>query len=117
MTNPRRTEPYTLLNIFTPGAAGIDALIAFQLAETRAMADEATAIGWLGNEVHRATDGSSLIVLTRFRDEEAQANWARGERFHRHLEALAPFVDEVVSVPVKLVARHGEPPRDVDDQR
>lgn len=68
---------------------------------------QATEHGWLNNEVYRSDDGSSLIVVTRFRSPEAKEQWAKTDQFKRHVEDLEPFVESVTSVPVTFVAAHG----------
>ena len=105
MSEPR--NPFILVNTFTAVEGGIDELLAFQLAEMRAMAPEATACGWLGNEVYLSEDAASLIVITRFRSKEAHATWAATERSRRHVDELMPLVTGVSSVPVRFLAAHG----------
>lgn len=107
MTDHPHPGAYISVNTFTVLPGGIDALTAFQLAETQDMGAEATAHGWLGNEIYRAHDGTRLIVLTRFRSAEAREAWAQTDRFRRHIEALRPLIQDVTSVPVALLAaRH-----------
>ncbi len=101
------THPYTLINTFTTIDGGIDALAAFQIAEMQDMSTEAAAHGWLGNEVYRSHDDTSLIVVTRFRSATAKDSWAGTDRFRRHVEDLEPLVHDVTSVPVTWVAAHG----------
>lgn len=72
MSAPTNDEPYTLVNTFRAVEGGIDALIAFQLAEMRDMGANAAACGWLGNEAYRSEDGTSLIVVTRFKSVVAR---------------------------------------------
>ncbi|MGI0490115.1 antibiotic biosynthesis monooxygenase [Pantanalinema rosaneae CENA516] len=104
------SEPYILVNTFWPVGGGIDALIAFQLAEMREMGTEAAAFGWLGNEVYRSHDGTRLIVVTRFRSAEAHERWAETERTQQHFQELTSLVTKVLSVPVAFVAGHGDSP-------
>ena len=102
------SHPCTLINTFSAVDGGMDALAAFQLAEMQDMGAEAAACGWLGNEVYRSLDGASLIVVTRFRSLEARDRWAATERFQRHVQELMPLVKGVASIPVALLAAHGE---------
>lgn len=103
-------NPYILVNTFTAVEGGIGALIAFQLAEMQDMSAEATAYGWLGNEVYRSEDGASLIVVTRFKSVEAREMWAETERSRQHVQQLMPLVNDVASVPVTFLAAHGDSP-------
>lgn len=101
---------YILINTFTAVPGGLDELVAFQLAETARMSSEATATGWLGNELYRSEDERQLIVLTRFASRAAQESWAETESFQRHVAALRPKFEDMTSVPVSFVTAHGEPP-------
>ena len=116
MTDRHRQSPYISINTFTAVGGDIDALTAFQIAEMRDMSDEATAYGWLGNEVYRSRDGASLIVVTRFRSAEARESWAQTDRFRQHVDDLAPLIEDVTSVPVTFLAAHGDSPL-AGDQR
>lgn len=108
MNSPQQDGPYTLINTFSAVEGGMDALVAFQLAEMKDMGAEATACGWLSNEVYRSLDGANLIVITRFRSSEDRDKWAATERFQRHVQELKPLVKDVVSVAVTFLAAHGE---------
>ena len=109
MNNPLPTPaPAIAINIFTAVAGGIDALIEYQLAEMQAMSTEATACGWLGNEVYLAQDRTRLIVVTRFESLAARERWAATKRFQQHVQALMPLVADITSVPVTFLAAHGE---------
>ncbi len=101
-------RPFTLINTFTAVDGGIDTLAAFQIAEMQDMSAEALAYGWLGNEVYRSDDDTSLIVLTRFRSAEAKEGWSQTDRFQQHVEDLGPLVQNVTSTPVTFVAAHGD---------
>lgn len=67
MTEQQPAAPFISINTFTARAGGLDALIQFQIAETQRMSVNATAHGWLGNEMYRTQGGTDLIVITRFR--------------------------------------------------
>ncbi|MDF1704372.1 MAG: antibiotic biosynthesis monooxygenase [Aeromicrobium sp.] len=108
MTDHPNHDPYVLINTFTAVQGRNDALTDFQIAEMQDMSAEATAHGWLGNEVYRSHDDSSLIVVTRFRSAAAKEAWASTPRFRRHVEALEPLVQSVTSVPVTPIAAHGD---------
>lgn len=110
MSAPPNENPYILINTFTAVEGGIDALIAFQLAEMKDMSAEAAAYGWLGNEVYRSEDGASLIVVTRFQSIEAREKWAGTERSRQHVQQLMPLVRDVTSIPVTFLAAHGDSP-------
>ena len=110
MPVPRTENPYTLVNTFTAVEGGIEALIAFQLAEMRDMAPAASACGWLGNEVYRAQDGASLIVVTRFRSLEAHKRWSETRRSRQHVQQLMLRTKDITSVPVTFLAAHGDSP-------
>ncbi|WP_285295635.1 putative quinol monooxygenase [Aureimonas altamirensis] len=105
----KEQESYTLVNIFTPLSGRLDDLLAIQLAETQEMRAEASEQGWLSNEVYRATDGSRLVVVTRFRSEDAQAAWRQSSTFAAHLDRIGPLIETVVSIPVQLMAKHEGP--------
>lgn len=105
----QQPSPYVLINIFTPAEGRMDELAAFQLAEMTDMHDQATAQGWLGNEVYRSHDDTKLIVVTRFESFEAKQAWARTERFQRHVHDLEPLLHEVTSLPVSLLRQAGDP--------
>ena len=110
MTDSRSQQnekPFISINTFTPVDGCIDALTEFQLTEMQEMDEQATEHGWLNNEVYRADDGSSLVVVTRFRSAAAKAEWAKTDRFKQHVEDLGPFVQDVTSVPVTFAAAHG----------
>lgn len=111
MTDQQIDRSITLLNVFTAVAGGLDELTAFQLSEMRALSAESAEHGWLGNEVYRSDDGTSLVVLTRFSSVEAKESWAGTERFARHVADLEPYVTEITSTPVTFVAAHGVPRR------
>ncbi|GAB3062610.1 MULTISPECIES: putative quinol monooxygenase [Micrococcales] len=108
MTDQRHQSPSISINTFTAVEGGIDALTVFQIAEMEDMRAEATAHGWLGNEVYRSDDDTSLIVLTRFRSAEAKENWAQTDRFRRHFEGLKPLIQNGTSIPVTFVVAHGQ---------
>ncbi len=108
MTNSQDQSPFIAINTFTAVDGGIDALTAFQIAEMEEMSGEATAQGWLGNEVYRSRDDTRLIVLTRFRSAEARERWAETDRFRRHVDDLRPLIRNGTSVPVTFVAAHGD---------
>lgn len=101
-------NPFISINTFTAVEGGIDALVAFQIAEMQDMSEEAAAHGWLGNEVYRSLDDASLVVLTRFRSADARARWAQTDRFRRHVDDLEPLVENVTAIPVSFLAAHGE---------
>ncbi|SJN12861.1 Probable reductase [Leucobacter sp. 7(1)] len=103
------STPFISINTFTARDGGLDALIQFQIAETQRMSIEATAHGWLGNEMYRTRGGTDLIVITRFRSPEARALWAETPRFLRHVDALQPYVQEITTTAVDFVAAHGAP--------
>ncbi|MBM1814307.1 NAD(P)H-dependent oxidoreductase [Pseudosulfitobacter pseudonitzschiae] len=92
----------TLINTFTPKEGKADKLLDVQLDEIAALRGTAAATGWLGNEVYRATDGSKLVIVTRFRSHEAKEQWAASPEFAAHLERIGPFLEHVVSTPVEL---------------
>lgn len=117
MTEQQHQSPSISINTFTAVEGGIDALIAFQIAEMQDMSAEATEHGWLGNEVYRSDDDTSLIVLTRFRSSEAKEGWAQTDRFRRHFEGLQPLIQNGTSIPVTFVVAHGQhlPPRGSTD--
>lgn len=107
MTTLNEETPFILINTFKPVDHSIDELLAFQLAEMKAMSAEAEACGWLGNEVYQSEDGTSLVVVTRFRSTEAREKWAQTKRAKMHVEQLMPLVRDISSVPVAFVASHG----------
>lgn len=92
----------TLINTFTPKGEDADKLLELQLEEIAKLRGKAGETGWLGNEVYRAKDGRKLVVITRFRSEEAKEQWAASPEFAAHLERIGPFVDHVDSLPVDL---------------
>jgi NAD(P)H-dependent FMN reductase/heme-degrading monooxygenase HmoA len=92
----------TLINTFTPKGENADKLLEMQLEEIAKMRGKAGATGWLGNEVYRATDGSQLVIVTRFRSEEAKDQWAGSVEFAAHLERIDPLVERVDSMSVDL---------------
>ncbi|MEG9227241.1 putative quinol monooxygenase [Aeromicrobium sp. Sec7.5] len=108
MNDHQSQGPLVLINTFTAVDGGLDALAAFQVAEMQDMSAAASAHGWLGNEVYRSHDDTSLIVVTRFRSELAKDAWAATERFGQHVEDLEPLVRDVTSVPVTPIAAHGD---------
>lgn len=109
MTDQQTQSPFILINTFTAVEGAINALTAFQIAEMQDMSAEATAHGWLGNEVYRSEDDTALIVVTRFRSAEAKQSWAQGERFRQHVAQLQPLIQSVASIPVTFLAAHGDP--------
>jgi heme-degrading monooxygenase HmoA len=109
MTDQQDQRPSISINTFTAVEGGVDALAAFQIAEMQDMSAEATAHGWLGNEVYCSDDDTSLIVLTRFRSAEAKESWAQTDRFRQHFEQLQPLIQNVTSIPVTFLAAHGDP--------
>ena len=108
MTDRHDQSPFISINTFIAVEGGLDALTAFQIAEMEEMSEQATAHGWLGNEVYRSCDDTSLIVLTRFRSAEARERWAETDRFRRHVEDLRPLIQNGTSTPVAFVAAHGD---------
>lgn len=109
MSDQQPTNPFVLINTFTAVEGGLDALTELQSVEAARMSVDATAHGWLGNEAYRTLDGTSLIVITRFRSPEARARWADTPQFQRHVGELRPLVREIVSTPVFFASAHGEP--------
>lgn len=103
-------QPYTLVNIFTPVPGELDALVELQLAETAKMRSQASGLGWLGNEVYRAADGSRLVIVTRFASKEAQKAWAQTDAFAAHVRRIGPLLEKVDSIPVELAAKHESVP-------
>lgn len=108
MTHQSEEEPgpYTLINVFYPVPGKLDEFIDLQIAETKALTPESSMVGWLGNEVYRAHDGSKAVIITRFSSEAAKQAWAASSAFVAHLERIRPLLDKINSTPVKLVARH-----------
>lgn len=98
--------PYTLVNIFTPTGGTADRLLDVQMQEMARMNGAAAEAGWLGNEVYWASDSSCLVVVTRFTDAMAAANWRATPDFAAHLERIAPLIARVDSIPVELIASH-----------
>ncbi len=99
----QKSNPYVLVNTFVPKPGRTDDLLALQLAELERLGAAAGNTGWLGNEVYRAKDGSSVIIVTRFASAEAQQVWAQRPEFAEHLARLGPLLAEVRSVAVTLV--------------
>ena len=109
MTSDQNQSPHVSINTFIAIEGGIEALTAFQITEMEDMNEEATAYGWLGNEVYRSQDNTSLIVLTRFQSAEAMEDWAQTRRFRRHIGNLEPLIQNGTSIPLTFVAAHGDP--------
>lgn len=101
---PTTMRLYVLVNTFTPKPGLIDAFLALQLAEMQRLGEAAQRTGWCGNEVYRAHDGASVIIVTRFETREAQQAWAQRSEFARHRERIGPLLETVHSVPCDLVA-------------
>lgn len=95
--------PYILVNTFVPKPGRTEDFLAVQIAEIRRLGADAQTMGWLGNEVYRAHDDASVVIVTRFESLRAQQDWARRPDFAEHLERLRPMLEEVRSVPVTLV--------------
>lgn len=93
---------HTLINTFTPKGESVEKLLKLQLEEIATMREKAGEIGWLGNEVYRVTDGSQLVIVTRFRSEQAKDQWAGSLEFAAHLERIDPYIDHVDSKSVDL---------------
>lgn len=108
MASEQNNRLHISINIFIAIEGGIEALTAFQITEMQDMSEEATAYGWLDNEVYRSQDNTRLIVLTRFQSAEAMQNWAQTERFRQHIENLDPLIQNGTSVPLTFVAAHGD---------
>ncbi|MEQ8294130.1 MAG: NAD(P)H-dependent oxidoreductase [Roseovarius sp.] len=107
---------HTLINTFTPRPGMADRLLELQLQEIESLGDTASATGWLGNTIYRATDGVALVIVTRFRSEEAKAQWQASPDFAAHLDRIAPLVESVNSMPVRLAgAFQGTEPGAGDD--
>lgn len=100
-------EPFVSMNTFTPGPHGVAAVVDFQLAEMAEMDASARAAGWLGNLVFLAHEPEELLVVTAFASPAARDAWSATTRFQRHVDELAPLVDQVTSRRVRLLARHG----------
>lgn len=98
--------PYTIINIFTPTGGTADRLLDMQMQEIARLSEAAGEAGWLGNEVYWASDSSCLVVITRFTDAMAAANWRATPDFAAHLERIAPLIARVDSIPVELIAAH-----------
>lgn len=93
---------HTLINTFTPRPGMADRLLELQLQEIENLGDAASATGWRGNTIYRATEGDALVIVTRFRSEEAKAQWQASPEFAAHLDRIAPLVETVNSMPVRL---------------
>jgi heme-degrading monooxygenase HmoA len=100
--------PLVLVNVFVPKAGRLDDFLALQRREIARLAPEARRHGWRGNRTHRALDGGSAIVVTRFDSAERQRSWARTAAFAAHLAAIAPLVESVTSTRCRLVDAAGE---------
>lgn len=107
----KANDQFTLVNLFTPKPGAIDQFLQMQLDDTAQMRDNASAAGWLNNEVYRTRDGERLIVVTRFANAESQAKWTQTAQFLDHRARIAPMLDIVESIPVVEVARHVGPNR------
>lgn len=94
---------YTLINTFTPKEEGVETLLKLQLDEIESIREEASKAGWLGNDVYRATDDSQLMIVTRFRSEQAKDQWSQSPEFQAHLERIDSLLAHVDSKPVELV--------------
>ena len=110
MFEARNETTYVLVNTFMVVDGGVDALTKFQFAEMQEMGAEASACGWLGNEVFRSEDGASLIVVTSFRSVEADKQWSETERLRQHVRRPMSLVEGITSVPATLLATHGNGP-------
>jgi NAD(P)H-dependent FMN reductase len=99
MTN---TTIHTLINTFSPKGSDVGELLALQLEEMAELRETAAKTGWLGNEIYRATDGSKLVVVTRFSSQQAKECWAASPDFAAHLERISPLLERVESVSVDL---------------
>lgn len=108
--SPAAGEPFVSVNTFTPVPGGTASLVGFQLAEMAEMDTAARAAGWLGNMVLLAQDPAELIVVTAFGSTAARDRWSSSDRFRRHVDELAPLVDQVSSRRVRLIGRYGSWP-------
>lgn len=95
--------PYILVNTFVPKLGCTDDFLAMQLDDMRRLAASARGSGWLGNEVYRAADGASVIVITRFVNRQAKEAWTRRPEFSEHLKRISVMLEDVRSVPATLV--------------
>ncbi|WP_308367773.1 MULTISPECIES: antibiotic biosynthesis monooxygenase [unclassified Microbulbifer] len=101
-------SPYILVNRFVPKPGMMDRFITLQMAETEKMQDTAKQYGWLGNQLYRALDDSSVTVVTFFTSRSSQRQWADYPGFTDHLERIRPLLQQVDSVPCALAASYGD---------
>jgi len=105
-TSTATLGPVLLVNLFTPKAGMEAEFIAAQTAEYVRL--KGHIVGWIGNRLGRAVDGSGLVNITLF-DSLANYNaWRASQLFSDHLDIIRPFVERSAPGMYELLYSAGE---------
>lgn len=98
--------PLTLINTFYPKPGKLMELAQLQQKETAKLGIEAERHGWLGNEIYRAEDSESLVIVTRFASKADKEAWQQTSAFKAHLELISPLLERVESRVFHLLSKN-----------
>jgi len=99
------TNAVVWINVITPKAGKLDEVLAYQANAQKQFGG--VVDGLIGTRLHRALDGSNLVITTIFESAEHHRRWINNEAFLKHAGGLLPLIERAERGYYEIVAESG----------